>query len=299
MADWEVPRPHAAVDVAAGDGVTLSVRQHGNLESPYRVLLSHGCGLAADVYLPFWSQLDDRYEIVVYDLRSHGRSGAGPLETLNMPTLVADSRAVLDATQTTFGAKPTIGVFHSLSAVMGLLHAAQEPDFAALVLFDPPIQPTDGTPGDMEAIGQHMASVARRRRDRFESPGQLARRLARFPMFKLVPESTLDLFARSVLIEDENGWCLRCPPEHEARLFEWVFGFTMQLPGIIGTLPIPVKVIGADPTVPFSFLPTVDMSDLIAVGYDFAPDLSHFLQIENPTLTATLAVEFLESHGLA
>ena len=299
MSVSDVPCAHAGLDVVAEDGVVLSARQHGNVDAPFRLLLSHGCGFAADAYFPFWSEFADRYEVVVYDMRSHGRSGAGLLTSLNVPTLVADSQAMLDSVQERFGAKPTIGVFHSLSAVVGLLHAAREPGFAALVLFDPPIQPTDGTPGDIEAIGQHMARAARGRRDRFDNPDQLARGLARSPAFERVPEAARAALAAALLREDADGWRLRCPPEHEARLFEWVFGFTMHLPQVIGSLPIPVKIIGADPTVTFSFLPTVDLSDLAAVSYDFVPECTHFLQIENPSVTAALTIDFLKSHALA
>ncbi|WP_420621676.1 alpha/beta fold hydrolase [Candidatus Poriferisodalis sp.] len=298
MSDWVVPEPHAVIDVTVDDDVMLSVRRHGNLASRCRVLLGHGCGLAADAYLPFWSQLAIRYEIIAYDMRSHGYSSLGPLETLNVPTLVRDSQSVFRTAQSAFGEKPTVGVHHSLASVVALHHAAQEPDFAALVLFDPPVRPTDGAPDDIEAIGQFMARAASQRRERFDHPHQLAESLARNPAFQLVPPTTLELFARSTLVEDAEGWRLRCPPEHETALSQWTFGFTMQLPGIIGRLPIPVKVIGGDPTVPFSFLPTVDMSELITVGYDFVPDLTHFLQVEDPEITATLTIDFLESQGL-
>ncbi|MCY4518206.1 MAG: alpha/beta hydrolase [Acidimicrobiaceae bacterium] len=299
MAHGEVPQPHDALHVAAADGVTLSVRRHGSPVSPCRVLMSHGIGLAANAYFPFWSQFTERFDVVVYDMRCHGHSDVGPLDTLNVPTLVDDSRLVLKAVQRAWGTKPTVGVLHSLGAVVGLLHAVQEADFAGLVLFDPPVWPTDGMPGDMEARVQRTAKMARRRRDRFEHPGQLAEALAGAPPFRLVPRSTLELIACSTLVEEGDEWRLRCPPAHEARLAEWTFGFTMQLPDVIGSLPIPVKVIGADPTVPFSFLPTIDMSDLITIGYDFVPDHSHFLQFENPTLTSSLVADFLESLELA
>lgn len=299
MDPWVVPRPLAATWATAPDGVRLSVRQHGNPDSTHRLPLSHGCGLAADMYAPFWSELADSYEIVVYDMRSHGRSNPGALETLNVPTLVADSRAVFSAVQAEFGSKPTIGVFHSLSAIVALLHAAEEPDFAGLVLFDPPVQPTDGSPADLESVAQRFMRTAEGRRDTFQHPSHLAHGLARSPVFRLMAEPVLQLFAEAALIEDGDGWRLRCPPAHEAQLFGWLFGFTMQIPSLLGSLPMPVKVIGADPAVQFSFLPTVDMSDLIAVGYDFVPDHTHFLQLENPELTAAMTVEFLDAHGLA
>lgn len=280
------------------DGTAISVRRHGNLDSPVRLLLTHGCGLAADAYRPYWSQLTWGYEVVMFDMRSHGGSGLGPLASLNIPTLVSDSLIVPDKMTEMFGAKPVAGVFHSMGAVVGLLHASQRDDFAALVLYDVPIRPTDGKPEDIEAIGQAMSRAAGRRRDTFEDPDELVAGLKNNPAFRLVPPETLDLLAASTLRRTDAGWMLRCPPAHEAQLGAWMWGFTMELPAIIGQLDIPVKVIGADPVVPFSFLPTIDMSELITVSYDFVPDLSHFLQVENPELTADLAVDYLTKCGL-
>ena len=96
-----------------------------------------------------------------------------------------------------------------------------------------------------------------------------------------------------------GGYELRCPPEHEAQLFEYYFGWSMQAPEVLESIDIPVKVIGADPTAPFSFLPSMDLSTLNVVAYDFVPDTTHLLQLEAPERCAALTVEFLEEQGLA
>ena len=44
----------------------------------------------------------------------------------------------------------------------------------------------------------------------------------------------------------------------------------------------PVKIVGSDPVVPFSFLPTVDLREILAIDYDFVPDTTHLLQLEQP-----------------
>ena len=49
-----------------------------------------------------------------------------------------------------------------------------------------------------------------------------------------------------------------------------------------GSLASPTKVVGADPTLPYSHLPTLDPSDVFAVGYDFLPDATHFPLLEQP-----------------
>ena len=58
------------------DGALIMLRRHGNAAGP-RLVLSHGNGLAADLYYPFWSLFTDRYDIILYDFRSHGWSPVG------------------------------------------------------------------------------------------------------------------------------------------------------------------------------------------------------------------------------
>ena len=64
-------------------------------------------------------------------------------------------------------------------------------------------------------------------------------------------------------------------------------------------LQCPTKVIGADPTLPYSYLPTLDLSDMLTVDYDFLPDATHFLQLEQPANCVTAMRGFLEPTGLA
>ncbi|MYG75701.1 MAG: hypothetical protein F4198_08970, partial [Acidobacteria bacterium] len=56
---WQVPDPRAIGEVEAPDGTRIVLRRHGNADGP-RLVLSHGNGLAADLYYPFWSLLEDR-----------------------------------------------------------------------------------------------------------------------------------------------------------------------------------------------------------------------------------------------
>ena len=65
------------------------------------------------------------------------------------------------------------------------------------------------------------------------------------------------------------------------------------------SLVCPTKVIGADPTLPFSYLPTLDLSDMLSVDYDFLPDATHFLQLEKPADCAAVMRRFLRTHELA
>ena len=65
---WNVPKPLSTVDVPVDDDTVITLRRHGNPDGP-RLVLSHGNGLAIDLYYPFWSLLADEFDLVVYDLQ--------------------------------------------------------------------------------------------------------------------------------------------------------------------------------------------------------------------------------------
>ena len=164
------------------DGALIMLRRHGNAAGP-RLVLSHGSGLAADLYYPFWSLFTDRYDIILYDFRSHGWSPVGDRRVHNIPTFVRDSQYLAQAIDAHFGGKPKIGIFHSLSALTALLHGIAESAFSALVLFDPPVCPPGRAPEDFEVTGQQMAQRARQRQDRFATRAEYADILRRSQSF--------------------------------------------------------------------------------------------------------------------
>ena len=66
----------------------------------------------------------------------------------------------------------------------------------------------------------------------------------------------------------------------------------------LGDLACPTKVIGSDPTLTFSYMPSFNLSHINTVDYDFIPDTTHFLQVEQPGECVELMCEFLEDRGL-
>ena len=96
--------------------------------------------------------------------------------------------------------------------------------------------------------------------------------------------------------ENGDGYELRCPPEYEARLMEYARSF---LPLIdLDLVLCPIKIIGADPTLPYSYLPTLEFNDVVKVDYDFIPEATHFLQLEKPVECAAAVREFLHRSEL-
>ena len=268
---WAVPAPLAAAEIRTADGAVIVLRRYGN-PAGRRIIVSDGNGFAVDAYYPFWSLFLDRFDVVVYDLRNHGWNLVGDRRLHSVPTFVLDTTCVVRGSNANFGEKPTAGVFHSLSALTALLQTISGRDargFDALVLFDPPICPPGGDLADLEVVGLKMAEGARRRRNRFENPEDFAARLRQARSFERLRPGVPDLFAHSTLRQAGSEYVLRCPPTYEAQIYEYFWGWTTQVD--YANLPCPVKVIGADPTVPYSFMPSLDLSALVHLDYDFVP----------------------------
>ena len=289
---WETPRPLSTHEVRMDDGAVVTLRRHGNPDGP-RVVLSHGNGLAIDVYYPFWSLLADDFDLIVYDQRNHGWNPVGPIEGHNIPTLMRDHDRVMEEIDARYTAKPRVGVFHSVAALVTLLSPAKGAGFAARVLFDPPLCKPGRSYEDFEAAATRLASLARQRTDRFRSREEMAGLLRFLPAFSRVASGTLYLYAEATLREAAGGggYELRCPREYEAQIVEYAGIYAVLVD--FETVPCPTKVIGADPILPSSYLPTLDLSDIISVDYDFLPEATHFLQLEQPEECAEAVRGFL------
>ena len=304
-ARWEVPQPLSTLDVALDDGTSVILRRHGNPEGT-RLVLSHANGLSTDAYYPFWSLLADRFDLILYDFRNHGWNPPGnpvaDLEAHNIETFIRDMEQVVQAIDQHFGQRPKVGVFHSMSAQVAVLQAARGGGFSALVLFDPFICPPGCAPQHLETLEANMrqlAEGARRRRETFASEEAFAERIRSAPAFeRLVPGAT-DLIARTTLrrVPGDTAYGLRCPREYEARIYEQ--GLSWARAVNVDQLPCPTRAIGADPLVLHSFMPTVDLSELMILDYDFVPETTHLLQLEAPGVCVHFMLEFLAQHSPA
>jgi len=301
-AAWEVPEPLSACEVRHDDGSVTVVRRHGCPEGP-RLLLCHGNGLAIDLYYPFWSLLTREFDLLVYDLRNHGWNDVGPREEHNVPNLVRDQEQVIDAVARRYGDRPTVGVFHSLSALTTLLSpmlsAGRTGTLSAWVLFDPPLfRPGPGDP-DYDALAEMSAGITLRRAHRFRKRQHFTDLLSYLPLLVRAVPGASDLMARTILRESsgDEGYELRCPREYEAQIIAYVRTYAFLVD--FGSLPCPTKVVGSDPTLPYAYLPTFDLSHIRTVEYDFIPETTHFLQLEKPAECVRAMRDFLADRGLA
>ena len=293
----QLSKPRCVVEVPIAGDASIFVRRHGNPDGP-RLVLSHGNGLAADLYYPFWSLLEDRFDLILYDFRNHGWNSLGPSSMHNISVFVQDNDCVVKAIDQHFGYKPKIGVFHSTSALTALIQANRENPFSALVLFDPPLCNSDDSEERLDFESVRLSRSTRRRVNHFRSENQFSEMMGYLPTTRRLDVGVLDLFARTTLRPSAggSGYELRCPPDYEAQIIKHIIVWAVLAE--IEDPPCPTKVIGADPTLPFSFLPTLDLSEMVGVDYDFVPDATHFLQLEQPRRCVEMTIEFLANHGL-
>ena len=297
MVHWHVPEPRAVAEVELDDGARVVLRRHGNPEGT-RLVLSHGNGLAVDLYYPFWSLLTSRFDLVLYDFRNHGWNELGDIAEHSIASFVADNRAIARGVDRVFGPKPRIGVFHSMSATTALADDSPGKGFAALVLFDPPVYAPSADILGAEARWGRQGQGARQRQTCFETTGELANGVRNAPAFSRLLPGVPELFAETTLRRRAGGgYDLRCPPEYESRICEWALAY------IVNPDPqdfaCPVKVIRADPALRSPFGSSLDLDALDGLDCDFVTGATHFLQLEKPEQCVTLMVEFLERLGLA
>ena len=297
---WDVPNPSEVGKVVMDDGTEIVLRRHGNPDGT-RLVLSHANGFGTDAYFPFWSLLTDRFDVVLFDLRNHGWNQVGSQTKHSIPTFMRDLTRISLGIARHFGSKKTIGVFHSLSAQIAAIKAcSSSSSFDALVLFDPFICPAGCHPEHRDRLKgtmRAMVEAARRRRASFESLESFSDRLKNSPAFAQLLPGVAELLARVTLrpATDGQGYVLRCPPKYEAFVAEQGYRYASSVD--IETLSCPVKVIGSDPVSKHSYLPTVAMDEILALNYDFIPETTHFLQLEEPEMCVSAMMEFIEENS--
>lgn len=110
-------------------------------------------------------------------------------------------------------------------------------------------------------------------------------------MARLGPEA-LRLMARATLRAlPDGGRELRCPPDYEAKILTSIPGFSRLVD--LDSLPLPVKIVGADPSLRHYFLPPCDLRGVPSVDFESIPGTTHLAQLEQPESCARLTVDFL------
>ena len=288
-----------------GDGAVIRIRRHGR-RGGTRLVLSNGNGFAIDGYYPFWGPLADRFELIAFDFRNHGRNppAASGKDGHTYAQMTLDLERVRREIDARLGPRPSVGVFHSMSARTAMKHAIELGfRWDALILFDPPNVPLPGhrTYDAMDGFERRLADWALRRQDRFGDPSELARQYAETRAHRTWVPGAHELMARAVLRPREagDGWELACARELEASIY--LQAMTLNLWPAATDLGGPVKMIGADPKAPGAPAPAFANQALAeerGYVYEAIPGTGHLLQIQKPDECRRAMLEFLAAQRL-
>ncbi|MDE2688752.1 MAG: alpha/beta hydrolase [Chloroflexota bacterium] len=293
---WEIPEPLSVHPVQVDDDNVIILRRHGNPEGP-RLILSHGNGLAIDLYYPFWSLLSRDFDLIVHDLRNHGWNKVGTQKDHSVDTFARDHDRIFDAIASLFGVKPTVGVFHSISALAGLHTPSKGDNYSALVLFDPPLCNPGSMHREMESRARRTADMLRRRTQWFRSREELAALHTNLPYFQRAVPGIFELVARTTLKESESGqgFELRCPSEFEAQIWDHASAYAVSVD--FGALRCPVKIVSSDPTSLDPNAPMFDYGDA-DIDHELLPETTHMLPLEKPQECEVALRRFLMGLGI-
>lgn len=285
--------------VELSDGGRVAIRRWGGAK-PERIVLSHGNGLAIDGFYQFAQALMGDFEVVVFDMRSHGQSGPGAVMENPWPRFVKDIPEIYDSIQATFGEKPTHGAFHSLSSIATLLAQSQTPlGWRSLTLYEPPVPPVADA-DLLEAFNEAHRGLSRRtraRRRKFSGPARLVTSLRRSPTFGGIPDEVVERLAEAMLYradtDPEAPYELVCDPDLEANTFD------IHLPrdwwDAIGNVTVPVQVVMGT-TLGHDLPVLIRSAGFLAQTFGFETAAveggGHLMQMQRPERSAEHAVRF-------
>jgi sigma-B regulation protein RsbQ len=113
-----------------------NVTVHGRPDGP-PMLFAHGFGCDQNMWRFVWPAFADRHRIVLFDYVGAGRSDASAYDARRYASLDGYARDVLEICDEA-GLEDVIFVGHSVSAMVGVLAAAEQPErFRRLVLVGP------------------------------------------------------------------------------------------------------------------------------------------------------------------
>lgn len=286
--------------VACHDGAQIILRRYAREGRP-RLLLSHGNGFAIAGYRAFWSLLLADFELVLFDLRSHGANPRHALQGHTVDAMARDHVSVAREAERAFGPRATAGVFHSISSIAAVLAARDHGlRWDALALIDPPLAPPEGNPRREASVKLDalLAQFARARPERFADLETLAHEYRARMGRGWAPGAEFDMAAGVARAAPEGGYELACPGEYEARIYEG--NARSDSYRALAALKQPTFVIGADPEFGRPMPPAVIGPEAAAeygLPHDVVRGATHMLQIEKPEEAAAILRERLRGAG--
>jgi len=252
------------------------------------LVFAHATGMCARLYLEMLAPLGDRFHVVAFDARGHGRTelSAVPGEVpIDWRLYRDDLRSLIAA----LGGGPVRLAGHSFGATSAFEAAVETPGLAtSVVLIDPPFIPFDHAAGyrAMRDAGREppniMADRAERRRGHFNSRATARAAYHNRGVFAGWSETALDAYLDGGLLADAEGVHLACAPAWEATSFR---GATTSFEASMQACAIPFTMLCA------SEGSTVSAEDEAAIRafhpgahIERFPHTGHFLPVTHPEL---------------
>ncbi len=202
----------------------MAVRRWANPGKPV-LLFAHANGFCGSAYTPLLAPLAADHEIIVPDLRGHGRSRlpADPDTHRSWDIYARDLLALIG----TLERQPDILAGHSMGAVSSLLAASRLDVVPRLVLIEPVVMPPraywlfGGPLAPLLKNRMPIARQARRRRNGWPDREAALARYANHPTFKRWAPGMLEAYLQDGLAEQADGtMALACDPAWEAANYE-------------------------------------------------------------------------------
>lgn len=288
--------------LSMSDGAQLVGRRMGN-PSGVRMLITHGNGFAIDGYRVFYEPLLADYDVVLIDMRNHGRSPVSRRSAHHYQRLALDVGEIREGIGRTFGEKTTVGVFHSFSARAAMKHAVEEGwVWDALILFDPPSVPPESHPL-YEAMRQFEARLVDWSLGRQNSFASVDELIASFregrAQSRWRDEARVDMAHAILHKAGEGRFELAFPRELEALIY--LQALSLDLWPQASQFGGPTKLIGADPAMkgtPPTALANRALGTENGFVYEHVENGGHLLQIEEPEACRKAMLSFLRESGI-
>lgn len=268
------------------NGVELQLYEWPGEGAP--IFLAHATGFHARCWDQVVERLEGRHAFAI-DMRGHGLSEK-PEPPYPWRNFGFDVAGVLRE----IGLHDAVGVGHSKGG-FAVVHAASlvPGAFRSLLLIDPVIMPREHYAELANAGAEHFAA---RRRNTWASPEEMYERFATRPPYSAWDPAILRDYVTYGLLPnpDGEGYVLACPPRVEAAVYMGSGGDDgLAVYEAVESLEIPVRILRArgrtgavaqdmsgSPTAP-------DLASHFKHAEDFQfPELSHFIPMEAPDLTA-------------
>jgi pimeloyl-ACP methyl ester carboxylesterase len=269
--------------LASSDGQPVALHDFGG-RGPV-LLLGHGNGLNAGMWVATIERLRHRFHCYGIDLRGHGACRpTDPDYAVGRDRFAEDILACIAA----LGDRPVLYGGHSLGGAAAVHAALRRPEiFDGMWLFEPVVLPDDFA-RPSAAAPSFLVEASRRRRMEFDSVDDAVERLRSKPPFASCDPGAVRAYVEIGTYPIGGGRVrLSCRGEDEARVFATVD--TVDL-GRLASIAIPT-VIATGGTVDEAHAVPAQLAELLAGALGNArlerhPQVSHFGPMEAPEAMA-------------